>query len=175
MPETAKELPSDQPGTITARQRRALFALGKRRGMDLDGLRTLTPQGSISALTYRQAQAISRNLAARTPELWDSTQERKRTRREPTPDGVIRLRTQRQLETIEDLRLRAELSEASLFYVIKRATGVAGLAELGRRADASKVINTLWAIVRKRERKNGGASFPSVSEAGETRSCSGGS
>ena len=40
---------------LTARQRATIFALGTRRGLDLDDLRAMTPQGSVSKLTVREA------------------------------------------------------------------------------------------------------------------------
>jgi hypothetical protein len=49
---------------ITPEQRRAIFAAGKVRRLDLDGLRDLTPMGSISALTRLQAAQLIDRLNA---------------------------------------------------------------------------------------------------------------
>ena len=40
---------------LTDKQRAALFALAHRRGLEIDDLRAMTPQGSISKLTMREA------------------------------------------------------------------------------------------------------------------------
>lgn len=51
--------------TLTAKQRATIFALGNRRGMDLDDLRGMTPQGSVSKLTMREAGVLIDRLKGR--------------------------------------------------------------------------------------------------------------
>lgn len=46
----------------TAAQMRTLFALAKRRGLDVDDLRAMTPQRSIRALTVREAGGLIERL-----------------------------------------------------------------------------------------------------------------
>ena len=47
---------------LTDRQRRTIFALGKGLGLDLDDLRAMTPKGSISKLTVREANRVIASL-----------------------------------------------------------------------------------------------------------------
>ena len=50
---------------LTAKQRATIFALANRRGLDLDDLRGMTPQGSVSKLTMREAGDVIDRLKGR--------------------------------------------------------------------------------------------------------------
>ncbi len=50
---------------LTPKQRAAIFALGNQRGLDLDDLRSMTPQGSVSKLTMREAGEVIDRLKGR--------------------------------------------------------------------------------------------------------------
>ncbi len=54
----APDAAMDKGPPINAAQRRLLFALGKARGFDVDGLRALTPNGSISKRSRSQASDV---------------------------------------------------------------------------------------------------------------------
>lgn len=155
-PATATMNPAHEPGTITNRQIRRLFAIGRRRGLGVDGLRELTPEGSISRLSYAQAEALAARLSAglRSRDAGDRRQ-RRTSREKPAPPGVVRLRTPRQVELIEHLRLRCGFSAADVDFVCRRAVSVDGLANLANRDDARKVINVLHAIAVKQEQPTG--------------------
>jgi hypothetical protein len=149
-----KEHPADKPGSVTARQRRRLFALCKRRGLDADGLRALTPRGSISQLTFREANMLADNLQAGLDWPPDRRKNQSKPRPEPAAEGVVRLRTDFQLELIENMRIQCGFTPAELDTIVRRSTGIdGGMAKLASRQDASKVISTLYAIGAKAERK----------------------
>ncbi len=50
---------------LTDRQRKMIFAIGGRLGFDVDDLRALTPQGSISKLSVREAEQLIDRLCGR--------------------------------------------------------------------------------------------------------------
>jgi len=82
-------------------QRRALFAVGKRRGLSIDGLRELTPAGSISALTRAQAAGLLDRLNVGT----DYEHPRPAQRQPRRPRGVYAIATDAQRRKIEALRI----------------------------------------------------------------------
>ena len=103
-------------------------------------------------MSYRQASALCDRLA-KGMNSRESDTRRRRERSKPTPEGVVRMRTHKQLGLIEELRIRAGFSRTELDGVVERATGVRGMAKLASRPDASKIVNVLWEIIRKAERK----------------------
>ncbi len=82
-------------------QRRALFAVGKRRGLSIDGLRELTPAGSISALTRAQAAGLLDRLNVGT----DYEHPRPAQRQPRRPRGVYAIASEGQRRKIEALRI----------------------------------------------------------------------
>ena len=62
-------------GPITEGQRRALFAAAGRIGLDLDGLRAMTPAGSVSKLTRAEAASLLNRLNAGTSHDYPRTAE----------------------------------------------------------------------------------------------------
>ncbi len=87
--------------SITPAQRRALFAAGKRRGMDIDALRSLTPRGSISALSRAEAARILTSLNCGT----DHEHPRRSPRRPRRPAGVYAFASDAQRRKIQALRI----------------------------------------------------------------------
>ncbi len=86
---------------MTPAQRRAWFAAGKSRGMDIDGLRSLTPRGSISALSRAEAARILTSLNRGT----DHEHPRRSPRRPHRPAGVYAFASDAQRRKIEALRI----------------------------------------------------------------------
>lgn len=86
---------------ISAPQRRALFACARRKGMDIDDLRALTPLGSISALTRKEAAALLSRLNTGTA----YEHPRRPTRGPRRPKGVYAFMTAAQRRKIRALRI----------------------------------------------------------------------
>lgn len=101
MNEAAKPLET-LDGLITEGQRRAIFAAGRAKGLGIEELRAMTPAGSISALSRRQANVMLTRLNGHT-----AADSRRPTRpRGPRrPMGVIALVSEAQLAKIESLRI----------------------------------------------------------------------
>jgi hypothetical protein len=97
-------------GPITPAQRRALFAIGKARGLTVDDLRDLTPTGSISALTRDQASHLLDRLNAHT----DHEHPRQSPRRPRRPKGVYAFASAAQRRKIEALRIDLDWSPQGL-------------------------------------------------------------
>ena len=102
MTETAEQPEHATTGEqITRSQCRALFAAGRRRGLDLDGLRSLTPGGSVSALSRTEAirllDSLNRGTAYEHP--------RRSPRRPRRPRGVFAIASDAQRRKIAALRI----------------------------------------------------------------------
>lgn len=86
---------------MTSAQRRALFAAGRRRGLDIDGLRLLTPHGSISALSRAEAARLLTSLNRGTAH----EHPRRSPRRPRRPAGVYAFASDAQHRKIDALRI----------------------------------------------------------------------
>lgn len=91
--------------SITAGQRRAIFAAGKARGLDLDALRELTPSNSISAMSRSQAGALLERLNGTDNHCDARIGRHDRHRRPRRPKGVIGMVSTAQRAKIDSLRI----------------------------------------------------------------------
>lgn len=131
-------------GSSTPDQRRAIVLAGQRLGMDVDELRSLTPAGSLRALSFEQASALLDRLnEGRRPE--PVAAERKPRPRRPSP-GVIRIISDRQREVIASYRDRLGWTDEHFGKFLQKTFGLT-IATLVRRNDASRVITVLRRIV----------------------------
>lgn len=173
--------PTDFGLPITPEQRRALFAAGKARGLDIDDLRALTPAGSISLLTRLQASRLIDRLNAGS----ESAYPKRRSRAPRRPKGIHAIATPSQRNKIEALRidlgwtpehLGKWLSERHHAHGRPMATLREGAYTLNidSTADASAVIELLKAVLAKteraRERKDAQARIDALNPEGIERS-----
>ena len=86
---------------VTATQRRALFAAGRARRLDIDGLRALSPDGRMSKLTRAQAA----DLLTRLNQGTDHEHPRRPVRGPRRPKGVYAFVSDAQRRKIESLRI----------------------------------------------------------------------
>jgi len=137
---------TDEP--IRATQRRAIFAAMHARGLEIDDVRALCPNGSISKLSRAEAGDVLQRLNARTEY---EHPRRTRPRSSRRPKGVYRLATSGQRAKIEALRI-------DLDWTVERLTEwLAGRSYAdGRRMnridssnDAAAVIELLKGVVLK--------------------------
>lgn len=131
---------SDFDHPITPDQRKALFAAAKVRGMDIDDLRAMTPLGSISALTIRQAAELLDRVNAGTK------YERPRRPRPPRrAKGVYALPTATQRAKIEGIREALGWTKEGLaeFLTGRRYEHGGPMSEMLTSRDARDVIQLL--------------------------------
>ena len=124
-------------GGITALQRRQIFGLGRARGFDIDGLRELTPAGSISALTRSQAERLIAKLAGETPGRGAGRRAR----------GVPRV-TAQQLGQIRHLRGVLGFRDDEWEHWLLDRFGIRSTGEIRDRETARRVIATLTMLQR---------------------------
>ena len=118
---------------VTEDQRKLIFALGRARGLDLDDLRGMTPSGSVSRLTQREAA-----------ELIAALQGGIGSRRPPTDAGLIR-----QLLLIEYLgKTLLRFDEDKFSEWLRSRFGARSVGEIRDRELARRVIASLSAIHR---------------------------
>lgn len=140
----ASEAPSlrgtanETPRTITAKQRRRLFAIAKKLGMDTDALREATPEGSISALTERQADELIARLSAGTAVPIEGI----------SSQGTA---TKKQLAFISQLTNEIGFSEDQFIGWVSARFGVNAFCEISEKQLASKIIGGLMAMRDKRQ------------------------
>ena len=138
--------PPDMDGQpITSAQRRALFAAGSARGLDIDGLRSLTPDGSVSRLTRAQAAAILDRLNGGG----EHEHPRRSVRRPRRPKGVFAFASEGQRRKIESLRIDLRMSPEELQEWLSQRHHDDGrpMTQLDSTADGVAVIELLKAVV----------------------------
>ena len=135
---------------ITAEQRRAIFAAGKSRGLDIDDLRQLTPAGSISALTRLQATELLQRLNAHGEHPYPKRHSRAPRR----PKGVYAIPTGSQLNKIEALRIELGWTPEGLQGWLAERHHVDGrlMTKIDSTTDAAAVIELLKAVLVKTDR-----------------------
>jgi hypothetical protein len=158
MSTTATRAPVAKP--ITADQRRALFAIGRARNLDIDDLRALTPTGSISALTSVQASRLLDGLNAGT----QYAHPRSSARRPRRPKGVYAFASAAQLRKVEALRIDLEWSPQKLQEWLSQRHHDDGrpMTRIDSTTDGQAVIELLKIVVtrtqaRRRAGNNGEA------------------
>lgn len=132
---------------IAAGQRRALFAAAERLGWSLDDLRAVTPGGSISKLTVRQASELLDRLNAGTPAA-----ERHATRRSPRrPKNVLAMPTPAQRVKLDALREALGWTAERLNeWLSERHYSHGGpMSQMATSRDAREVIELLKDVVRR--------------------------
>ena len=147
---TASAQPVDFGLPITPDQRKALFAAGKARGLDIDDLRQLTPAGSISSLTRLQAAQLIERLNAQGEHPYPKRHSRSPRR----PKGVYRLSTASQRNKIEALRINLGWTPEGLQGWLAERHHVDGrpMTKIDSTADAAAVIELLKAVLVKTDR-----------------------
>lgn len=151
--------PTDFGLPITPEQRRALFAAGKARGLDIDDLRAMTPAGSISLLTRLQASRLIDRLNAGS----ESSYPKRRSRAPRRPKGIHAIATPSQRNKIEALRIDLGWTPGNLGKWLSGRHHVHGrpmatlregayTLNIDSTADASAVIELLKAVLAKTER-----------------------
>lgn len=118
---------------ITAEQRRRVFAIASAVGLDLDGVRALTPKGSVSRLTRRQADELIGRLKALELEQMKAR----------AGQGTA---TPYQLATIHGLQERVGFDDAAFTTWLRRFQ-VDGFGEINTRELASGIIFALQRMV----------------------------
>jgi len=116
--------------SITDAQRRCLFAMAHKLGMDIDDLRAATPQGSISKLSRVEAAALIGRLGgqpASSASNWRA-------------QGTA---TAKQLGTIAYLRDLIGFTDEQFSHWLSKRFKVAGIAQITDKAHASRVIGGL--------------------------------
>jgi len=99
---------------ISPAQRRALFAAGSNRGLDIDDLRSLTPAGSISAMTHAEASRLLDHLNAHT--------KYEHTHRTPRrPKGVYRIASEPPTQEDRSIASRSRLDRRRASRMAVRA------------------------------------------------------
>lgn len=148
-------------GTSTAAQRRAIVLAGKTRGLDVDALRALTPNGSIRALSFEDASMLLDRL--NQPTLVDEDP-RPAGRRKPSAGrgngrrsapGVYKMLTPRQREVIASYCRRLGWGPDRLDELTLKLFGLP-MRRVGSRRDASVLITVLRRIVDHVEAKRQG-------------------
>lgn len=129
--------------SITAAQRRKLFALGTALDLGLDDLRALTPSGSISMLTRTQASELIDRLSGR------EDGRRRAFADQGTASG-------RQLGLIAHLRDLIGFREAGFGLWLEKRFKVGSIEEIDDGALAHRVIGGLTRMYDNRRRASGG-------------------
>lgn len=134
---------ADRPGgSITPAQRRKLFALASRRGLDLDGLRDLTPAGSVSMLTRSQAADLIDRLEGRQP-----------AQRVYDDQGGA---SGGQLGKIAALAAQVGFTPAELAEWMGKRFGVASVDQIADGDLAHKIVGGLSRMLANRQRRASG-------------------
>ncbi len=142
-------------GPISGPQRRALFAIAKARGLEIDDLRAMTPLDSISKLSRAEAAELLQRLNAGSD--YDHPRPAK-PREKRRPKGVYRIVTDRQLRFIEAQRvdLGWPREKRVEFLGGRRHADGRTLTSIMSTADANTVIELLKAVYSRpcyRERR----------------------
>lgn len=91
--------------SVTQKQIRNIFRLGKERGLDINGLRSMTPQSSISKLSRHEAANLIDALQhGRSPD-YSKRSTPQRPRRPRPAAGAIRLASDAQRNLVNTLRI----------------------------------------------------------------------
>ncbi len=132
---------------LSAGQRRALFAVGKARGLSIDGLRELTPAGSISALTRAEAASLLDRLNAGT----DYEHPRQTERRPRRPKGVFAIVSDAQKRKIKALLIDLGWNPEKLQAWLSKRHHLDGrsMTKIDSTSDARDVIELLKAVLTK--------------------------
>jgi len=130
---------------ISPRQRKALFAAGKARGLDLDALRSLTPAGEISALTFDQAAA----LLSRLNDGSRFAHPRHAPRGPRRPKGVYAIAAAAQLRRVEACRIDLGWTPERLAQWLgeRHFADRRTMSKIDSTTDAQSVIELLKAVV----------------------------
>lgn len=151
---------------IAAGQRRALFAAAERLGWSLDDLRAVTPGGSISKLTVRQASELLDRLNAGTPAA-----EQHATRRGPRrPKTVFAMPTPAQRVKLDALREALGWTAERLNeWLSERHYSHGGaMNQMATSRDAREVIELLKHVVAGSERARAKRESKPTNSTGET-------
>lgn len=152
---------------ITAKQRKALFGIMEARGLDLDDLRAMTPNNSVSKMSVVEAGRVLDRLNAGTKFQRDAHDSKRPNRKPRAPRGVIRLVSHAQRGEIERLRVQLGwtaqglhdfLAERHYSYDCSR-----GMSDMQTARDAHQVIELLKHILA---RKSHGTGFQPVDQEG---------
>jgi hypothetical protein len=147
---TATAQPTDFGLPITAAQRKALFAAGRAHGLDVDGLRELTPAGSISRLTRLQANQLIDRLNAGT----EHSHPKRHSRLPRRPKGIYAVRSGPQMLKIEALRIDLGWTPEGLqgWLAERHHADGRAMTRINSTADAAAVIELLKAVLVKTDR-----------------------
>ena len=142
--ESMETAPTIQNEPLTAGQRRALFSAARARGLNVDDLRSMTPLGSISAMTRAQAAHLLTRLNAGTDHAHPRVQERAPRR----PKGLYGLATAAQRRKVEALRIDLGWSTEGLAGFLSERHFIDGrrMDRIDSLTDASEVIELLKAV-----------------------------
>lgn len=156
--------PKQERKPITAGQRAALFAAGRARGLTIDGLRAMTPAGSISLLTFDEAAALLTRLNAET----DYAQPRKPDRGPRRPKGIYAIRTPAQLGKVESLRIELGWTVDRLLEFLRGRTFTDGHAmdKWASTDDGRHVIELLKAVLKRQRAAQSRAATQADANAG---------
>ena len=151
-------------GLITPGQRRALFAIARQRGMTIDDLRGMTPQGSISAITRRQAARLLSHLNAGTD--YEHPRPKMRPRRRQLK-GVYRFASEAQHRKIEALRIQLAWAEDKLQAWLAERHHPDGrpMTRIDSTSDGVSVIELLKGVLARSSRTDNGDE-PTPSDGG---------
>lgn len=138
MPTTETIAKESTPG-----QRQAIVCAGRALGLDLDGIRELTPAGSLRALTFDEAAAVLERLDAERQRRNLPVVKRARRRRAGRPLGKV---TKRQARLIDEHRERIGWTAERLDVFLARTFNLTA-ATLKARRDASRVIAVLGQVL----------------------------
>jgi hypothetical protein len=122
--------------------------------MSIDDLRALTPAGSISAMTHRQASDLLNRLNART-----EYEHPRKTKRGPRrPKGVYRLATDAQRAKVESLRMYLGWTPDRLSEWLGERHHKDGrpMTRIDSSIDAVAVIELLKAVLGRVQSRRGG-------------------
>lgn len=133
------------PGPISAGQRKAIFAAARSRGLSIDDIRGMTPQGSVSKLTAAEASRVLDAINAGTPH---ELVRRKRPRSPRRPKGTIRLVTPEQHRLIAALRIELGWTENQLREFLAARTFAHGgkMDKVTTTADGIEAIELLKGV-----------------------------
>lgn len=135
---------------ITPAQRKALFAAARGKGLSTDDLRAMTPRGSISALSRREAFDLLNRLNAGTE--YDRPAPHRRPRR---ARGMYAFVTQAQRDLIVSLRLEIGWSDDQFRDWLGkrhyRDDPTRPMTDMQSSADAERVIELLKGVRERME------------------------
>ena len=131
-------------------QRCAIFAAMTERGLNIDDVRALCPNRSISRLTFQEAGIVLNRLNAGTA----YAHPRQRQHSPRRPKGVYRIATDAQRRKIESLRIQLGWTPEGLaeFLSERRYADGRKMSRVDSSGDASSVIELLKGVgVRKEQ------------------------